>query len=218
MAVNRNKLYYPKTKITTNLYTPGKEWMLKDTLEEYIGFYHKYLDGLVLTEAVYGAKSKKLIPYVDPVIQPRTPAYDKLKGIGTKTVVTPRLSYNVPTVDDYGKGFFKRYFIYRRNYKNYLDFFEVDIEQWKSWKSNEPSSIDKNLYNSFTIDWKLTGPLRDIIVDGQVKTFGVYDTNRRLVFLNDKLCSFTSKILTDYIEFSVHSLLTPENIRKQFGN
>ena len=216
--VKRNKLYFPKSKIITNLYTPGKEWMLKDTGEEYIGFYHKYTDGLTLTEAVYGTKSKKLVPYVDKTIQPLTPIYDKLKDKRTKTVITPRLSYNIPAIEDYGKGFFKRYFIYRKNYNDYLDFFEVDIEQWKSWKSDKPNTIDNNLYNSFIIDWKLTGPVHDIVIDGQIKTFGVYDTNRRLVFLNDKLCSLTSKILTDYTEFTVHSLLTPENIRKQFGN
>lgn len=217
MGYKRGKLYYPKSKVITNLYTPGKEWMFKKTLQEYVGFYHRYLDGLVLSEAVYGTKSERLIPYVDPIIQPRTPEYDRLIARPTVTIVTPRLAYNVPTVDDYNKGFYKRYFIYRRNYNDYLDFFEVDIEQWKSWKSEGTRTIDSNLYNAFTIDWKLTGPLRDIVVDGQIKTFGVYDTNRRLVFLSDKLCSFTSKLLTDYIEFSVHSLLTPENIRKQFG-
>ncbi len=37
--ITRNKLYYPKSHIITNLHTIGNEWMLEDGTE-YKGYYH----------------------------------------------------------------------------------------------------------------------------------------------------------------------------------
>lgn len=214
---NRPKIYYPKSKVLNNLYTSGKEWMFEDGIE-YIGFYHKYLDGNVASEAIYDkAKSKKLIKYISSTLQPDNIVYNKLKNITVKLVKAPVNSVILPVLEDYQAGFFKRHFIYRRNYSSLLnDFFEVDEEQYKSWQTPD-EGIDEKLYNGFTIDWKLTGPRHDVVVDGQIKEFGVYDTNRRLAFLYNKMYPNTSKILTDYIEFSIYSKLTSKEIQKQFG-
>jgi len=215
--MRRARIYYPKSKIITNLYTLGKEWMLEDGTE-YIGYYHKYLDGKVLTEAVYSkTKSKKLITYIDSTTQPLNLIYNKLKNITSVSAPSPVNVYSVPTLDDYSNGFFTRYFIYRRNFVSiFQDFFEVNEPQYKSWKKPK-SGINEILYNAFSIEWKLTGPERDIIINGQIKEFGVYDTNRRLAFFYDNTYPHTSKILTDYTEFSIYSSLTSEEIRKQFG-
>jgi len=218
----RPKIYYPKARITTNLYTKGKEWMLENGTE-YIGYYHKYTDGLVLTEAYYNMiRSEKLIPYSDIKSNASNVVYE---AVHTKKIpkteafnFAPVNVQPLPTKDDYAHGAFKRYFIYRRNLKNiYTEFFEVDDVQYKSWKKPK-YGIDEILYDAFVIDWKLTGPLHDIKDGDQMKEFGVYDTNRRLVYLNEKKFPMISKILTDYIEYSVYHLLTPEEIRKQFGN
>lgn len=214
----RPKIYYPKTKIITNLYTPGKEWMFENGVE-YIGYYHKYLDGLVLTEPQYNmVKSEKLIPYSELKRNSSHVTYTSITDLRVSFNTSPTTVYTLPTLDDYSKGFFKRYFIYRRNLKNiYKEFFEVDETQYKSWKTPR-AGIDEILYDAFVINWKLTGPLHDIKENDQIKEFGVYDTNRRLVYLNERQFPMISKILTDYTEYSVYHLLTPEKIRKQFGN
>lgn len=214
----RPKIYYPQSKIITNLFTKGKEWMYENGTE-YIGYYHKYLDGLVLTEPYYNmVKSEKLIPYSDIQTQPSNVVYNSVIDKPNTYNFAPVNVYTLPTKDDYSKGFFKRYFIYRRNLKNiYKEFYEVNDVQYKSWKTPK-YGIDEILYNAFVIEWKLTGPLHDIMVNDQIKEFGVYDTNRRLVYLNERQFPMISKILTDYTEFSIHHLLTPEEIRKQFGN
>lgn len=214
----RPKIYYPKSKIITNLYTKGKEWMYENGVE-YIGYYHEYLDGLVLTEPYYNmVKSEKLIPYSDIQRQASNVAYESATNTRDIYSFAPVTVYTLPTKEDYSKGFFKRYFIYRRNLKNiYTEFFEVNDVQYKAWKTPN-YGINEILYNAFIIEWKLTGPLHDIREGDQIKEFGVYDTNRRLVYLNEKQFPMISKILTDYIEYSVYHLLTPEEIRKQFGN
>ena len=214
----RPKIYYPKTKIITNLYTQGKEWMYENGVE-YIGYYHRYLDGLVLTEPYYNlVKSEKIIPYSEIKQNQPNVIYDSISNLQVSFNVSPTNVYTLPTLDDYKKGFFKRYFIYRRNLKDiYKEFFEVNNTQYKSWKTPR-EGIDEILYNAFVIEWRLTGPLNDITAEGQIIEFGVHDTNKRLVYLNEKQFPGIIKILTDYTEFSIHSLLTPEEIRKQFGN
>ena len=38
-------MYYPKSKIQTNLYTNGYELAYLSTLDNYVGFYYKTYDG-----------------------------------------------------------------------------------------------------------------------------------------------------------------------------
>jgi hypothetical protein len=215
----RPKLYYPKARITTNLYTKGKEWMFENGTE-YIGYYHSYTDGLVLSEPYYHSiRSEKLIPYSEIRKQESTVIYDSIKDTTNRApAFAPVPVYTLPTTDDYAHGFFKRYFIYRKNLKNiYLEFYEVNDIQYKLWQKPN-AGIDEKLYDGFIIDWKLTGPLHDIKENNDIKEFGVHDTNKRLVYLNERKYPMISKILTDYTEHSIYSLLTPEEIRKQFGN
>ena len=42
-------MYIPKSRIKTNLYTSGDEYMLKSTQKEYIGFYHTLYTGKAYT-------------------------------------------------------------------------------------------------------------------------------------------------------------------------
>jgi hypothetical protein len=56
-------------------------------------------------------------------------------------------------------------------------------------------TIDDNLYVGFELDWKLTGPLGDVIVDGVRQQAGVRDTNRRtLQRLEQEYIGITEKL------------------------
>jgi hypothetical protein len=163
-------------------------------------------------------KSEKIIPYSEIKRNQPNVIYNSISDLQVSFNVSPTNVYTLPTLDDYKKGFFKRYFIYRRNLKNiYTEFFEVNDKQYKSWKTPRVG-IDEILYDAFVIEWRLTGPKNDIVANGQIIEFGVHDTNKRLVYLNEKKFPGIVKILTDYMEFSIYSLITPEEIRKQFGN
>jgi hypothetical protein len=210
-----NKLYYPKSHIVNNLFTKGKEWMFEDGTE-LIGYYHKYIDGNVKSGAVFSnTESKKLIPYIDLVNQPDNYIYNSIKTpINT---VSPIIKYTFPTVDDFEVGKISRYFIKRRNYSTFQDIFEIDKNQYKLWKIN-PGGINSALYNAIELDWKLTGPLRDIVEDGKISVPGVYDTNLRIVMLKDNIFTGLKNYLTDYIELSIYSAYISQDIKKQFGN
>jgi hypothetical protein len=210
----RKKIYYPKSHIITNLYTKGKEWMLESG-EEYIGYYHKYIDQSVYTEAVYNrADSKKLIPYQDKFQQPENAIYSGLKK--RLNYKTPYPITTTPTLDDYQKGKFTRYFLRRRNYSIYSDIIEIDENQFKLWR-NPNGGIDESIYNAIAIDWKLTGPLNDIRQSESDIIYGVYDTNKRIVELRDNTFPGIINVLTDYIEYSIHSRATSNEIKRLFG-
>ena len=210
-----NKLYYPKSHIVNNLFTKGKEWMFEDGTE-FIGYYHKYIDGNVKSGAVFSnIESKKLIPYIDKVNQPDNYIYNSIKK--PINSIPPIIKYTFPTVDDYEVGKITRYFIKRRNYSTFQDIFEIDKNQYKLWKI-KPGGIDSALYNAIELDWKLTGPLHDVVKEGNITEPGVYDTNLRIVMLKNNVFTGLKDYLTDYIELSVHSVYISQDIKKQFGN
>ena len=210
--ITRNKLYYPKSHITTNLRTDGKEWMLEDGTE-YKGFYHKYIDGTVLTGAVFHkTESKKLIPYIDKVTQPNNIEYDSLKK--KPIAKSPHYIFPIPTSDDYSKGKITRYFIRRRNDVNPANIMEIDKDQFLSWK--KPNfGIDNDLYIATELDWKLTGPRFDDRSSVNI-IYGVEDTNKRMVKLKDDEYPGIKNFLTNYIELTVHSEYVSPDIKKLF--
>ena len=213
--ITRNKIYYPKSHIITNLYTVGKEWMLEDGVE-YKGYYHKYIDGTVLTGAVFNKiESKKLIKFVDKFVQPNTLVYDKIKK-PNKNFTVPQQRYPVLTMEDFEKGKITRYFIRRRNSTLQEDIYEVDEAQFKLLKRSK-NGIDKNLYLGVEMAWKLTGPLNDEREQFNV-IYGVQDTNKRMVILKDREMSGLKQFLTDYTELSIHSKTVSDSIKKMFGN
>ena len=99
MAV-RNKLYYPQSQIVTNLHTSGKEWMTESG-EEYVGYYHKYIDGKVASGAVYvKGQSVTLIKYIDHAVQPDNALYNSL--IKKKfTPISPKQTIPIPVADKF---------------------------------------------------------------------------------------------------------------------
>jgi hypothetical protein len=209
-----NKLYYPKSHIVNNLFTKGKEWMFEDGTE-FIGYYHKYIDGNVKSGAVFSnTESKKLITYIDKVNQPNNYIYNSIKT--PIKSIPPIIKYTFPTIDDFNVGKITRYFIKRRNYSTFQDIFEIDKNQYKLWKFKS-GGIDSALYNAIELDWKLTGPLNDV-TEGNVVVSGVYDTNLRIVMLKDNVFTGLKNYLTDYTELSIYSPYISEDIKKQFGN
>jgi hypothetical protein len=205
----RKKLYYPKSHIITGLQTSGKEWMLEDGTE-YVGYYHKYIDGTVLTLADYSpTQSKTLIPYIDKTTQPESRIYDTIAK-DTSKYKAPIYKYPIPTESDYKKGFYTRYIIQRRNYLQ--EIIEIDSEQYSSLNTPD-TGIDGNLYKGITLDWKLTGTKNDTSTEK-----GVEDTNRRLVELKDFDMKGLKQYLTDYLEFTIYSKLVSQEIKSAFGN
>ena len=82
----------------------------------------------------------------------------------------------------------------------------------------EEGSVPGILYRIETTFWKLTGPLEDILDEkGAVVEFGVKSTNNRMIKDFKMQMPLIYQVLTDPLEFTVHSPFTSDKIKKEFG-
>ena len=175
--MSRRKLYYPQGQIQKGLYTNGGEWMFVDGTE-YVGDYHKYTTGEVYTISSYiDGVSKELIPYqnVQNYSIKQNFEYTKLTSELDKFHLA-NFGKELPTQDDYNKGFMLRYIVQRKS-SNLIT--EVT--------NDESSNIQEEHYNKVTLPWKLVG---DAIV-----------VNQRVVNSIEKDIEGISNYITDYSEF-----------------
>jgi hypothetical protein len=78
----------------------------------------------------------------------------------------------LPTMQDYDKGFFERYFIRQ---KNTDQIFEVSRKEFLNFQDNR-------FFVPFSLEWKISGPRTDVFNDaGYPVRTGVEDTNRRIL-------------------------------------
>lgn len=193
----RNRLRYNKEDITENLFTSGKEWMTTDN-QEYIGQYHRYVDGGVYTRGVWDAVlSKRLIPYVasDSNIEIQKNAlYKKLKPTIKTKYKAPEYRYLIITEEDRKRGYTYRYFLKRYN----GGIIEVDKMQYDEYQNKR---IDPNLYTAVRIEWTIVGPINDTYKNGAMNK-GIASRNRQSVLIGSKTIPGLETYVTNYIEFA----------------
>jgi len=189
--------YYPKNRITINLYTKGNEFLLNG--KPYIGAYYKTSNGKIHTGAnpVIGSSQelqpipvniKENYPNINIkggiLLDDNTSKYIKNPNIkNLQTYQIPPQYYPQPTDSDYAKGYIMRYFAKKRNDIGYV--IEISKDTYLSLQSST-SEYDYITYQATDLFWQLTGPLRDTRVNKQYKTSGIIDTNKRLVETKDK--------------------------------
>jgi hypothetical protein len=201
--------YFPKNRVTSNLYTNGGEYALKTTGREYIGPYYKLYTGYAFTgKNPQDKPTVELIPYE----QASSPQADTYGNFSNKTSATyayirkdkkatgvisnsnlPIPKYPLLTNSDYKLGEFERYFLVKRNQPLYIEILEGD---YKDCLKNR-QSFKYYLYRPFKLPWKITGDPQEVV-----------NTNRNIVLLTEKnkeLPQF-SNYLTNYTEF--YSLYT----------
>jgi len=209
----RTKPYYPKSSIINNLRTTGKEWMFVDGTE-YIGLYHRYLDGLVMSGGTYNRlTSQDLIPYIDYTDQPNNQIYDAL--IPKPRYIAPEYQASIPTEKDFKNGQYVRYFLRLRTSTLTTDIIEVTKPQFTLY-NKVGQGIEFELYTGVQVPWKLTGPLTDVKLEFGIDS-GVSDTNRRTVLRLDQSMPGLKNFLTDYTEYTIYSKLTSSKIKSLFG-
>ena len=180
--------YIPKSRIQPNLYTAGKDYVILDTLEPYIGYYYRIYTGQIFTGKNPHDKPNFIL--IPPPNQPsqvnQTQVYIKdgvennnykvIKGIiGNNLRNSPQLFFTKPTEQDYQLGEFRRYFCRNRNEFLYLEISKSDYNNL----IQQNSTIDFQNWLAFDIPWTLTGNKNE-----------VYQTNRNIVGLKEKNESF----------------------------
>jgi len=174
----RKKPYYTKDEIINNLYTFGKEYMIKDGTD-YKGLYHKYTTGEIYTKATWDPETSVLL--VKQLKEdPTKILYKKLKP-DLKTSYPGSIVNYIPriTSKDRNKGFIQRYFIQNISTREIR---EIDKKQYTLYKTTK---LDPNLYVVAIVKWIITGPLQDSFT-GTVLNLSVQKQNSEQAILANK--------------------------------
>jgi hypothetical protein len=198
-------MYFPKSQITSNLYTNGNEFVLSTTQEIYIGFYFKISTGKIFTGKTPNDRPNiELIPLISNeniltplennfqsnystttnIFEQSNEIYLDLKSEIPLVKFIPTYSPTLPTSQDYQNGEFQRYFCKKTNEIKYI---EINKEQFGKLVAQDPQ-IEFSLYQPFIITWIISGD-KDAVAK----------TNRNIV----ELASFRQKLprLADYLRF-----------------
>ena len=196
-------MYYPKSKIITDLYTNGQELVYVATEQPYIGAYHILSNGKIYTgknpqdgklQSLKFSEAALLVNDTADFSSVKTSdltsntVYDYIRR--RQQITPPKLEllepkYTKPTVK---YPILTRYFLRRTN--NAI-FTEVSLKDYNAIK-NRDKKYNWGIYVTFELPWSTSGAY-------------IKETNERMVLLTEqryKVYGFTQYI-TNYTEFSI---------------
>ena len=184
--------YYPSFAITTNLNTSGNMFTLNGV--PYVGKYYQTYDGRTFTgpnpEQGPNQELQKITRFYDAPGINGVAISESLKnnlanktGLTPSTLQNPRIPgqpntyYPQPTEQDYKKGYVIRYFTKKENERGFIT--EISQDEYNTI-INGTADYDISIYQTTTILWKLTGPLRSQRQSQYNVIPGIFETNQRL--------------------------------------
>lgn len=214
-------MYFPKSQITTNLYTNGKEYVYVGTDKEYIGYYFQTSNGKSYTgknpndppveeittpiqtsnedaeEGAIGNYSQTVALYLVP------DAYAIASNIGLNATPPkpPTQTISLPTEDNYKLGEYQRYFASKDNEVRYI---EITQEEYTKFVNKEPN-VDYFLYTAFKLPWLISGN-RSEVVNVNKKTVERVISNLTLSGFK----SYFKNRYDQYFKYSADSNLTTD--------
>jgi hypothetical protein len=210
-------MYYPKSQIKTNLYTPGGEFYLVSNDKPYKGYYHvisgnSYITGRTPDEGKNQQLSKN--PPSTPedtdgtfsptkiIVQKKSYESIHVGNIKNNQIytitpkTTPLINRNLPlftsptpTPKDYSVGEFQRYFCKKNNQVLYL---EISKKTYDLLTSNSPN-IAFDLYSPVSIPWSISG-----------KENQVFNINKKIATLkerNSQFYGFVNYFKNDWLKY-----------------
>jgi hypothetical protein len=187
--------YYPLTRIKTDLYTRGTTYKLPNG-EPYIGRYYLTYEGKAYTGANPTVGTNEELTRletasnkINQVVNNAGAVYTIVKSQNTisqsnlnKILNNNQLQelepyYPVLLESDYQIGYFTRYFAKKVTGPGYI--IEVSKNQYANIQNNA-NPQDFLVYESTSMLWQLTGPLRDTRVSQYQIKGGIIDTNKRV--------------------------------------
>jgi len=214
-------MYFPKSQITTNLYTNGKEYVYVGTDKEYIGYYFQTSNGKSYTgknpndppveeittpiqtsnedaeEGAIGNYSQTVALYLIPDVY----AIASNIGLNATPPKPPTQTISLPTEDNYKLGEYQRYFASKDNEVRYI---EITQEEYTKFVNREPN-VDYFLYTAFKLPWLISGN-RSEVVNVNKKTVERVISNLTLSGFK----SYFKNRYDQYFKYAVGSNLTTD--------
>lgn len=173
-------------------YTKGYEYSLDGV--NYIGEYH--LRGQIArTEPVESPTSKTLTKYYSnhDLYQ-----YDKARNFPKRVRVIPNQIPWSPKQADYKVGFATRYFVERAGN---MEGYPIEIDSQQAGLYGKDGGIDEGVYTIASINWKLTGPLRNMMFNGQLIE-GIFEHNQNETIRQTRIIPNIESAIKNYTEFA----------------
>jgi hypothetical protein len=154
--------YYPKNQIQTNLTTPGAEYYVASTGQNYVGSYWKRSDGKTFSGATPSDPSSvEILKYIPN---------DEEADAGLINTPSPANPLT-PTPDNYKYNNFERYFIRRVNQPLFI---EIESKLYSKFEE-QSSEVPYTIYISFKMPWLIKGDREQ-----------VFRSNRNIVLLREQ--------------------------------
>lgn len=161
--------------------TTGSEFLLEDTKEEYVGYY-SYILGTPYSGLEDDPIEMKTILY-DIRFGPEAINFTKLNPNFGQHIPTPKGFKPTPTPKQYKQSVIARYFVKNMHTRLISEVIEATYNGYLN-KSKTLFSLHK----SIKIDWKISGPLHDVIdSSGTITSTGIIETNQRTMALHKAL-------------------------------
>jgi hypothetical protein len=154
--------YYPKSQVKTSLYTPGNEYALSTTGENYIGYYYETSTG----QAFSGKNPQQGLNIPLVIFTPSPSNSPQFDGPSTQitslnSTISPSLptrflpppNPTLPTDQDKQKGQFTRYFCKKTNELVYIEISKTTFTQL----STKSPDIAWDLYDPISLLWQIKG-------------------------------------------------------------
>lgn len=187
--------YYPLSRIETNKYTRGNEFVLSNgtvyTGKYYATYNNKFFTGAtpalgtneeLIPISVFNARKKPSTILIDPVtnkaiLPSSSAAYDQSTQQFESNLVELNPYVPIPLPSDYARGYFTRYFAKKVSGTGYI----IEISQ-QDWSQIGDENVNRSLLSYETTDmlWQLTGPMYNTRISQYQIQGGVYDTNKRV--------------------------------------
>ena len=184
--------YYPLTRIRTNLYTRGNEFVGSNGAP-YTGRYYRTYDGKSYAgiDPVFG-QSDLLVPIGElsnrgngEVNSASNKAYTAATSQNDTNAELVELVnyYPTPLSSDYARGYFTRYFAKNVSGPGFV--LEISKLDWTKIQNGNvaPNSLG---YQTMDMLWQLTGPLNDKRISQYQIQGGIIETNTRVTAAKNK--------------------------------
>ena len=175
-------MYYPKSQITTNLYTNGGEYKILQTDKIYVGYYYSLSNGNnFVGKSPTSEKTQQLLVPIETQIQsPTSPILPKViqpnpllskENYSNKVSerYIPKAFSTFPTPTDYNRGVISRFFCKKNNESLY---FEINKKTFIDLRNNSPI-VAFELYTPILINWTLTGNIEQVFFNNKAEVSNI---------------------------------------------
>jgi hypothetical protein len=176
----------PKYKITRG-YTSGGEYIVKNTTEDYIGFYHIYPNGAIYSNNELLRSSVELVRSRS-LTSATSKLYYSIKKLTFDKHVLPVFHMPVITDENRNRGTVSRYFAQKINEPQLI--IEIDFKQAKAANRSNKVGINRNIWNVINIEWTISGDIDQ-----------VRKANNKVLTYASRTIPGIDMYLTDLLEF-----------------